>query len=782
MLGVVSWDTGFENFARSLIVWTGLDIITTVQAAVRQRSNGTFIEGKLNADYWSSAEMALERCLVEFFALQAKRAGGTLTVSQNDTIKKYDKCAPITLINYMNSNYNGSLVRFLRGHTDFFVFTSYNKVCLQPHFDAVSILANPNNLDIVQFFLDLLQKIGATREQPCSVHILSKYIQYMDHDARLFLHKMYANSLNIFFTLNVTHFHVTSPDRGFVFLRRPVAASNCIAAHLRKCLHKSNAFSCSSGLNMEQLQHEGTTTWLPDLKQYFSDRARTKLNDVLNSYPNIFKWQPREKVWLRKKYEKWNDTWSSAEELLLAVHFMELLKDIGAVSSNPICFNYILCSTKSVPQECSAYLKRVFPGIDLIDLFHLHPDKFDLSTVNCVSLKCGREEVETKRCPELLSAYYAAKLLKYAPNLTPDLLSICAEQAPKAVRTYCGSTVRHRLHTVLDSGRELLANGAIDCTQPIDMIKSVCGTPVFGANKNKGSGKSKYSASKSAVSVPEEASTSSSRKEKQAPVLASAIQPERNMPNLRAPIADVPVPAAGSLTPSESLKPHYRWPKPGSQSEPKECMASSGTLVRSHSLVLIPASHSMELLSQETSGENCVPELKNDSRKSATMKRSSSLVCLALNNSADSATKLLGDNAEAQKNSSCVQLCGNAAEISAPSTSLESTSSLAECKKQSQEQTSTVDENVEEANDADVIDDDPDSSPDYVYSKMESVLSEFIKKRLEASPTHSENFTSLHEAVTKHFGPMCSYEIHLAVLFCVGTLSFDGQNVHYHPD
>ncbi|XP_054921764.1 uncharacterized protein [Dermacentor andersoni] len=750
-------------------------------AARTHRPSKRSIRGKLNADYWTSAEMALERCLVEFFALQVKKAGGALIVSQNDTIKKYEKYAPVTLVNYMNSKYKGALVRFLRGHKDFFVFTSNNKVCLQPNFDAVSILVNPNNLDIVQFFLDLLQKIGATQEQPCSAHILSKYIQYMNHDARLFFHKTYGNSLNIFFTLNVTHFLMTSPDRGFVSLRRPVAASNCIAAHLRKCLHKSNAFTFSSGLSMEQLQHEGTETWLPDLRQYFSDRSRTKLNDVLNSYPNIFKWQPREKVWLRKKYEKWNDAWSSAEELLLAVHFMEMLKDIGAMSSNPICFNYILCSTQSVPQECSVYMNRVFPGIDLIDLFHLHPDKFDLSTVNCVSLKCGREEVETKRSPELLSAYYAAQLLKYAPNLTPDLLSICAEQAPKAVRTYCGSTVRHRLHTILDSGQELLANGALDCTKLIDMIKSVCGKPVFGANKNKGSGKSKYSSSKSAVSVPEKASTKHSRKEKEAPVLASAIQPEHNTPNLQALIVNVPAPALGSLTPSEPLQLQHRWPKPGSRSELKECVATSGTLVRSHSLVLIPASHSMELLPQEVPfGENCVLKLKNDSRKSVTMKRSSSFVCLALNNSDDSATKFVGDSAEAQRNSSSVQLCANAAEISAPSTSLENTNSLAEFKKQSQEQTSTVDENVEGANDACMIDDGSDSSPDYVYSKMESVLSEFIKKRLEASPTHSENFTSLHEAVTKYFGAVCSYEIHLAVLFCVGTLSFDGTNVHYH--
>uniref|UniRef100_A0A224YAG7 Uncharacterized protein n=1 Tax=Rhipicephalus zambeziensis TaxID=60191 RepID=A0A224YAG7_9ACAR len=718
--------------------------------------------------------MALEDCLVEFFALQARRAGNVLTVSHNETIKKYEKWLPITLLNYMNSKYEGSLVRFFSAHTDSFVFISKNKVWLQPHFDSVSLLMNPRNMDIVQFFLDLLQKLGATRKQPCSARILSKYIQYMDHDARLFLHKMYANSLNIFFALNLSHFHATSPDRCFVSLRRPVEASNCVAAHLRKCLHKSRAFNQASGLSMEQLQHEGSATWLPDLRLYFSNGARTKLNHVLNSYPNIFKWKPYEKVWLRKKYGKWKDVWSDTEELLLTIHFMELLKDIGAVQSNPICFNYILCSTDSVPQECSAYLTTVFPGIDLIDLFHLHPDKFDLSTVNCVSLKCGTDEVETKRGPELLSAYYAAQLLKYAPNLTPDLFSICTEHATKAVKTYCASTVRHRLHTVLDSGRELLASGGIDRRKPIDMIKSICGTPASRVTKDNGSRKSNCSSSKHPISVTEKACTKLFSKAEQAPILASTTETEHNAPNVQMPITSLPVSACGSLTLSETMKPQDRWVKPGSQGKLKENAARPGTLVRSHSLVVISTSYSVNLQSQDASpGEYCVPKLKTDSIKSASMRRSNSLACLALNNSAHPAALWVANSAEAQKKLSSVQPAGNAAEILSPSTVPETSNSSAKCSKQ--ELIIMTDKNAE-------IGDFPDLSSDYVYSKMESELSEFIEKRLEGNPTHSENFTSLHEAVKKIFGAVCSHEIHLAVLFCVGTLSFDGKNIHYHPN
>ncbi|XP_075750884.1 uncharacterized protein LOC119175065 isoform X3 [Rhipicephalus microplus] len=53
--------------------------------------------------------MALEHCLVEFFALQARRAGNVLTVSRNETIKNYEKWTPSTLVNYMNCKYEGSL-------------------------------------------------------------------------------------------------------------------------------------------------------------------------------------------------------------------------------------------------------------------------------------------------------------------------------------------------------------------------------------------------------------------------------------------------------------------------------------------------------------------------------------------------------------------------------------------------------------------------------------------------------------------------------------------------
>ncbi|KAL1419374.1 hypothetical protein MTO96_005448 [Rhipicephalus appendiculatus] len=456
---------------------------------------------------------------------------------------------------------------------------------------------------------------------------------------------------------------------------------------------------------------------------------------------------------------------------------MELLKDIGAVQSNPICFNYILCSTDSVPQECSAYLTTVFPGIDLIDLFHLHPDKFDLSTVNCVSLKCGTDEVETKRGPELLSAYYAAQLLKYAPNLTPDLFSICTEHATKAVKTYCASTVRHRLHTVLDSGRELLASGGIDCRKPIDMIKSICGTPASRVAKDNGSRKSNCSSSKHPISVPGKACTKLFSKAEQAPILASTTETEHNVPNMQMPITSLPVSTRGSLTLSETTKPQNRWVKPGSQGELKQ---NAATLVRSHSLVVISTSYSVNLQSQDASpGEACVPKLKTDRIKSASMRRSNSLACLALNNSAHPAALLVGNGAEVQKKSPSVQPAGNAAEILTPSTVPETSNSSAECSKQ--ELIITTDKNAEATNNAE-IEDFPDLSSDYVYSKMESELSEFIKKRLEGNPTHSENFTSLHEAVKKNFGAASSYEIHLAVLFCVGTLSFDGKNIHYHPN
>ncbi|KAL3188114.1 hypothetical protein MRX96_004334 [Rhipicephalus microplus] len=157
------------------------------------------------------------------------------------------------------------------------------------------------------------------------------------------------------------------------------------------------------------------------------------------------------------------------------------------------------------------------------------------------------------------------------------------------------------------------------------------------------------------------------------------------------------------------------------------------------------------------------------------MRRSKSLACLELSNSAHPTALLVANSAQAQKKSSSTQFDDSATEILSQPTALETFNSSVECSKQ--ELIVRANENAETTN----VDIDDFSDLDYVYSKMESELSEFIKKRLQANPTHSENFTSLHEAVQKTFGAVRSYEIYLAVLYCVGTLSFDGKNVHYHP-
>ncbi|XP_077487225.1 uncharacterized protein LOC144098432 [Amblyomma americanum] len=822
--------------------------------------------------------MAAEQCLVEFFALEMKRAGGVLRVSHYDTIGRYEKSMPTMLAEFMNTKYNGSLTRFFRSHKDSFVFCE-NRVGLLPHFEARSILAQPDNLNVVQFFLDLFQKIGATQEQPCSVHILSKYVPYMDHDARLFLRKMYANSLNVFFTLNDFHFHMTSPDRGFVSLRRPPAAPNCIAAQLRKCLLKNNAFNSLSGLNIEELLHEAIATWLPELRLYFGGGNRTsKLYNVLNSYPNVFKWKPHEKVWLRRKYEKWDRKWSGAEELLAAIHFMELLKDIGATLSNPICFNYILCCAESVPKECSAYINHVFPGIDLIDLFHLHPDKFDLSVVNCVSLKFGDQEIETKKSPGALSAYYAAHLLKYAPNLVPDTLKICIENAPKAVKSYCGTTVRHRLHVVLDSGRELLTSGVVDNMMAADLLKSICRTPAPEGNQKKK--KSKDSAASTAANttaaMPKKATTKASKisktsamagpvqgashletaasivpsltagsltlleKEKLQNTLAKALSltemkqdtpaldtskrfqsqldtmliiptvsartlqeskemkpqnslakaaslsdlvldvavsdtPERSQSLVNTTMLIIPTPTTRSFTDLEELKPQNTVAKALSLTELEQDFAASDTLKRPH---LRPfASYSMSLPSQHSPAIPDVARLKNEDRKTKMLMKAKSNPCLIVSKFRELAPVT-------EKSSSCVELCGDESKLVARIVSHGSTKalSLAVQKQEPRQQLEDkVDEKAKtnETNQGNVC---GAASDDYMYSKMEHALSEFITKRLEASPIHSEELNSLSDAVNKSFGVLPKYEIHLAVLYSEGTLSFDGKRVLYNAN
>lgn len=765
------------------------------------------------------AGMALERCLVEYFALQVKCAGDVLRVSRYDTIKKYEKSMPTMLLERFNSKYGGSLVRFFKSHASSFIFYGDDRVALQPEFETVSILAHPDNLKVVQFLLGLLQKIGAMKEKPCSIHTVSKYLPYMDQDARCFLRERYMNSLNVFFTLNGANFGMTSADRGSVFLRRYLEVSNCVAAHLRKCLHERNAFAWSSGLALEEVLLRATRTWLPEVKEYFGDHpGADKLYAALDSYPNVFKWQRPGKVWLRKQYKMWSDKWSGAEELLATIYLTEMLKDIGATSSNPICFNYILTAVKAAPQECSTYLKHVFPSVDLIDLFHLHPDKFDVSTVNCVSLKCKTKDTEQKKPPDVLSAHYAARLLKYAPNLTPDLLRVCVESAPVSVKSFCTETVRHRLHIVLDSARSLLETGAVDGTRVVDSLTALCRSPTLGAKKGTKGRKQSTTSTGSDSPAPVSKSTSerTAQKPGQADSVKSVEKPKEasgktsSEDALRRTSQELPAPTTASIeeqqhsthskagtpaTSNLSTPVASSWTLPDT-AEPKDAQARANSLLEVDGAAMLGKlhrSHSLDFVSSSEfrpskTGKPGQGDLTNSKVKESetpdAIRRTSSLVFSTGNEEiAKPANVLPTENAAAAKE------CNDASKLRAALCSLLGIDDgkPAEHATQQPLEKNPCSKSAEETSqgggtdDADSVTCGPKVAYNHVYGRMEYALSRFITQLLKASPTRSEDAMSVIATVNKAFGKLPSCEVYLAVLSSDDTLKFDGKRIFYIP-
>lgn len=745
--------------------------------------------------------MALERCLVEYFALQVKHAGDLLRVSRHDTIKRFEKSMPTMLSDRFSGKYGGSPLRFFKTHASSFVFHGEDRVALQPEFEATSILAEPDNLKVVQFFLDLLQKIGAVKEQPCFIHTLSKYLPLMNRDARCFLRDRYADSLNVFFALNGANFGMTSPDRGSVFLRHYLPVSNCVAAHLRKCLHERNAFACSSGLAPEELLLRATRTWLPEVKAYFGDHPGAgKLHAVLDSYPNTFRWQRSGKVWLRKQYKAWSAKWAGAEELLATIYFTEMLKDIGATSSNPMCFNYLLGTVDAAPQECSTYLRHVFPGIDLIDLFHLHPDKFDLSTVNCVSLRCKSKDVEQKKPPEVLSAHYAARLLKYAPNMTPDLLRICVENAPVSVKSFCTATVRHRLHMVLDSARALLKTGAVDAALAVESLTALCGSPALAAKKGRKQSTSSTGPNSLALvsknsperttQKPQHTSSTEKLKEASRDICAeenASVKTEPPAPTI-ARMAEQQRTAhsrAKTLTASklQSTVVASSWALPDTAQEqartnslPELDRATIlGKLQRSHSLDFAPSSD-FQLSKAGKRGRDNPPSSEEESKGCNGIPRTTFLVFSTENEVTKPANAWPPGSAAATK-----EACPPSLEAGSDASKLEAAlrSLLSIDHGQPAGHATGEPRRAEEASPG--VQCSPQVAYNHVYGRMEYALSRFIAELLKASPGRSEDATRVIETVNKAFGKLPSCEIYLALMSSEDTLKFDGRRIFYSP-
>ncbi|CAN7989196.1 unnamed protein product [Ixodes hexagonus] len=453
-----------------VVVWTVSELVDTCyelgfEAVTDEASTRDFIqEWPHYFDYdWDddtvglpehSITTAIERCLVEFVALQLEESG-SLDMDSDD-FEDFDHMLPRIMTDHIEVIYDGSLQLFVETHLSAFTYINDSVVELAKYFKDISILADETNVKAVSFFRGVLQKIGATEDDPCPVHTLNKYCKYMEAKTREFLFSKYSGLLNMFFLINCHHFETTGLERCSVHLTDSTAEDYIVAVYLKEQLRREDAFTYSTGLTLEDLLLSGEDSELQEVRSFFSNTGLGSLRRLLKRYPNIFRWQGRTgQVCLRGSYCPWQDEWVLDKELAVA-YFINLLRDIGATSpSNPICFNYILQSVQSAPAECRSYLKGALPGLDAIDLFHLRPTVFDLSAVNCVSLSTADYELEQGGSDAWLSACYAARLLKYVPDLTPDLLRMCAETAAPPVLDYCIAPVGGRLQSVIDEAEEL---------------------------------------------------------------------------------------------------------------------------------------------------------------------------------------------------------------------------------------------------------------------------------------------------------------------------------------
>lgn len=404
---------------------------------------------------------ALEAWLVRYFALQVEMSGGCLEI-KNSTIGKNLPALPRIMADHLLVIYGESLPLFVKTHPDdFFIDENDNQVWLTPALREKNLAALVEEEILTAFFVDLLHKIGATKDRPCSMHTLSKYTRFMTKKEKELLHQRYHTNLKVFFLLNPDNFAMTKPEKGCVFLKNPDLRYGT-ALFLRQQLQMQSKAGDEqpAKVALAELAARVKYSSSPVVQGVFGAETHAQqVRDIAVLHPTMFHFDEADsKLWLRKTYPAWKgEEWNADTELMAVAYYIDLLRDIGATSqSSAINFNYIASTVSAAPVTCKDYLENVYPGLDILDLFHLHPAIFDLSLVNRVSLKMAGlgAELETSHVPVRQQAVqFAGKLMKYIDQMDPDLLFLCAESAAPEVQKYCRATVKGRLRSVIDGAR-----------------------------------------------------------------------------------------------------------------------------------------------------------------------------------------------------------------------------------------------------------------------------------------------------------------------------------------
>lgn len=430
-----------------------------------------------------SPSAAADQWLVRYLAQQIQASEGSLEIGA-ETSAKCQSAVPRCMADHMMSVYNGSLELFFRMHpTDFTLDESGTRARLPLSFHKESVAASAKEENLVFFFTDLLHKIGATKDKPCRVHNLTNYFSFMKSAEKKLLQQNYRDNLNVFFLLNPGNFATTKAEKGSVFLKNHDPDYGT-ALFLKQQVHiqsastpgKSTKVSLSDLVSRVKYSSSPIARTFGDVKS-----VGKKLRAIAQRHPALFHVSKKgEKLWLRQEYSPRLEGQRNADaEILSVAYFIDVLKHIDATSpSRAMCFNYIVRAATAAPPSCKGYLESIYPALEVISLFHLHPGIFDLSSVNRVYLKTTVEapyaeatsaDTKTELSPDSAkdqAVLYVAKLLKYVRNLDHDLLAMCMESASVDVRNYCMATVKGRRQSVIDSGKVTLLSA--ERAQPVN--------------------------------------------------------------------------------------------------------------------------------------------------------------------------------------------------------------------------------------------------------------------------------------------------------------------------
>lgn len=416
---------------------------------------------------------SVDHWLVRYLALQIQDADGGLDI-RSDALASCVFAAPRCISDHLVAMYDGSLEIFFWTHPrDFTIQEGRTLVWMTPSFRRSNVEVHTRERNVVLFFDDLLQKIGATKDNPCDLRTLRRYVPLMKSEERNVLDDVYHRCLDVFCLLYPSRFATTGADKRRVFLVN-YDPHYCEALFLKQQLRECRCFSGPpSKVSLVELTVRAKYSSSPAAPSFIDcSSAIGRVRYITKRHPAIFCVDIRnDEIWLRQEPPPWpNCRWNADAELLAVAYFIDVIKCIDATSpSRAICLNYMVYAARAAPRNCRDYLESVYPGLQVIELFHMHPGVFYLCSVNRICLRTTQEAPSAEAAPEDTetesgrgnaeeqAVRYVAKLLKCVRDLNPDLLAVCVETAPSSVRSYCMALVEGRLQSVIESGRAALS-------------------------------------------------------------------------------------------------------------------------------------------------------------------------------------------------------------------------------------------------------------------------------------------------------------------------------------